>query len=270
MAFANTVKFTAGSSGTSDFSDGTAATSFRNLSGGAVNGQTYSYRAVSADGSQWENGQGVYTSGSPGSIARTTIFESSTGSKVSFTAAPTVWLTPLKADLDALAPTTSGQTLVSFGPYDNEPPASTYATLDLRNGHPVLVFADAIVAIAIFSGVMPRRYGGGGVTVYINWMSDTTSTNKACLSATLERMDVGTTDLDADSFGTQVIDTTGVAGNATSGIQSQTAIALTSGAQMDSVGAGNSFRLKITRETAQANDTLAANLQIASIEVKET
>jgi hypothetical protein len=102
MAFADTVKFTAGSSGTSDFSDGTALTGFRSLSTGAVSGQTYSYRAFSADLSQWENGQGVYTSGSPGTLTRATVYESSTGSKINFTTAPVVILTPLKADLDLL------------------------------------------------------------------------------------------------------------------------------------------------------------------------
>jgi hypothetical protein len=164
---------------------------------------------------------------------------------------------------------TSGQTLVAFFPMDNEPPSSNYATFDVRNGHPVLTFPDAVVYAAIFSAVMPRRYGGGGVTVLINWMSDGTSTNKVCFSAQLERMDVGTTDLDSDSFGTQVIDTTGVAGSSTSGIQSQTTIALTTGAQMDSVVAGDTFRLKITRETGQTNDTNTGNIQVTSIEIRE-
>jgi hypothetical protein len=98
MAFADIVKFTAGSSGTSDFTDGTAATGFRNLAGGAVSGQSYSYRAYSADLSQWENGAGIYNGTT---IARTTQYETSTGSKVSFSSAPIVILTPLKVDLDA-------------------------------------------------------------------------------------------------------------------------------------------------------------------------
>jgi hypothetical protein len=178
----------------------------------------------------------------------------------------------LKTYFDSLyaAATTSGQTLLSCSPLDDEPPSSNYATFDVRNGHPVLVFPDAVVYVAIFTGVMPRRYGGGGITILINWTNSTTSTNKVCFSATLERVDVGTTDLDADSFGTQVIDTTGVAANATSGIQSQTSIALTTGANMDSVVAGDCFRLKITRETGQANDTQAGDAQIVSIEIKET
>lgn len=98
MAQANTVKFTAGSSGTSDFSDGTAVTGFRNLSGASLTvGATYSYRAVSSDLSQWENGSGVW---SGTTLSRATIYESSTGSKINFTAAPVVSLTPLKADFD--------------------------------------------------------------------------------------------------------------------------------------------------------------------------
>lgn len=164
----------------------------------------------------------------------------------------------------------SGQTLNTFFPTDNEPPSSNYATFSTRNGRPILVFPDAVVYAAIFTGVMPRQYGAGGVTVLINWMNSTTSTNKVCFSATLERVDVGTTDLDSDSFGTQVIDTTGVAANATSGIQSTTSIALTTGANMDSVVAGDTFRLKITRETGQANDTQAGDAQVVSVEIKET
>lgn len=165
---------------------------------------------------------------------------------------------------------TSGQSLCAFFPTDNEPPSSNYATFDVRNGHPILVFPDAVVYVAIFTGVMPSKYAAGGVTVVINWMNSTTSTNKVCWSATLERVDVGTTDLDSDSFGTQVIDTTGVAANATSGIQSQTSIGLTTGANMDSVVAGDAYRLKITRETGQANDTQAGDAQLVSIEIKET
>jgi hypothetical protein len=172
--------------------------------------------------------------------------------------------------VSAPAVVTSGQTLVAFTPLDNEPPSSNYATFDVRNGHPVLTFPDGVVYAAIFTGMMPSKYGGGGVTVLINWMSDGTSTNKVCFSAQIERMDVGTTDFDSDSFGTQVIDTTGVAGSSTSGIQSQSSIALTTGTNMDSVVAGDEFRLKITRETGQTNDTNTGNIQVTSIEIKET
>lgn len=179
----------------------------------------------------------------------------------------------IKADGTAVvssAVSVHGQTLATFFPFDNEPPSSNYATLSTRNGHPILVFPDAVVDVAIFTGVLPASYGGNGLTIDLLWMNSTTSTNKVCWSATIEYMDSGTTDFDADSFGTQVVDGTGVAANATSGIASTTTLALTSGAQMDSLVAGKSYRLKITRETGQGNDTQAGDAQLLSVHVKET
>lgn len=61
--------------------------------------------------------------------------------------------------------------LVIFRPYDNEPPASNYATLDTRNGYLVLDFDDTTDESAIFRGFMPRNYAGGGLTVTVGWMA---------------------------------------------------------------------------------------------------
>lgn len=102
MAFLNACWFVAGSNGLSDFSDGTAQTGFRNLSGaGAVNGETYSYRAESLDRTEWEMGTGVYSSAGGGSLSRATIWASSAGtSKINFTAAPLVSLQPVADELN--------------------------------------------------------------------------------------------------------------------------------------------------------------------------
>lgn len=102
MAFLDACWFTAGSSGTADFTDGSARPGYRNLSSaGAANAAVYSYRAESADKSQWEMGIGAYNS-STGVLARTTIYASSTGAKVNFGTAPMVALMPLKAQFDVL------------------------------------------------------------------------------------------------------------------------------------------------------------------------
>lgn len=103
MAFINGVWFRSGASGTSDFTDGTAESGHENMaSAGCVNGQPYSYKAISDDRTQWEYGRGNYNSGS-GLIARTTIYHSSNANaKVNFTAAPKVYLSPLQADFDGL------------------------------------------------------------------------------------------------------------------------------------------------------------------------
>jgi hypothetical protein len=102
MAFADGIWFTAGSAGTSNFSDGTPVVGFRAMSGNLVNGAVYSYRAQDAARTQWEIGYGAYNSGT-GVLARTTIVASSTGSKINFTSNPLVLLTPNSVDLAGFA-----------------------------------------------------------------------------------------------------------------------------------------------------------------------
>jgi len=98
MALANVVKFTPASSGTGDFVYSSTAVGFRTPVGNLTDGSTYSYRAESADLSEWEIGTGTWTSASS-TLARTTVVASSTGSKVSFTAAPSVGIVALAADI---------------------------------------------------------------------------------------------------------------------------------------------------------------------------
>jgi hypothetical protein len=57
----------------------------------------------------------------------------------------------------------SGNTLCVFTPYNNEPPAAIYATLDVRNYHPVLDFDGATDEEAVFTSILPRNYAGGGL-----------------------------------------------------------------------------------------------------------
>lgn len=107
--FLDAVGFNPASGGTGDFVVSAAATGFQTpASAGAVNGTVYSYRAQSADLSQWEIGYGSYTTGTT-TLARTTVTASSTGSKVSFTSAPTVFITDSSADLQNAALLTNGQ-----------------------------------------------------------------------------------------------------------------------------------------------------------------
>jgi len=161
----------------------------------------------------------------------------------------------------------TGDTLIVFSPLNNEPTAAAYATLDTRNTHPVLDFDAAADESAVFSGVMPRNYGGGGVTVYIHWAAstDTTDTHHCFWDAAFE-LCTGL-DMDGDSFAAvNSLDTDHC--NATSGIETVTAIAFTDGADMDSVIAGALFRLKITRDAV--NDDMTGDAEVYAVEIKET
>ena len=85
--------------GTADFVVSSAVTGYQTpASAGAANGAVYSYRAQSSDLSQWEIGYGAYATGTT-TLARSTVTASSTGSKVNFSAPPSVYITALTADL---------------------------------------------------------------------------------------------------------------------------------------------------------------------------
>lgn len=159
----------------------------------------------------------------------------------------------------------SGDTLAVFMPYDNEPPSSNYATLDLRNGHPVLDFDTTTQETAIFSGVMPRNYAGGNIVVYVQATSDATSGTMGW-DVTFERMDAAT-DLDSDSWATaKTITASTVPG--TSGDPLILNVTCTAGAtDTDSVAAGDAFRIRLRRDVA--NDSAASDSNFLAMELKE-
>lgn len=100
-SFVDVCRFTAVSSGTGNFVVSAAVTGYQTpAAASATSGATYRYRAESADLSQWEIGEGVYTSGST-TLARTTIFANSSGgtSAINFSAAPQVAIVALARDI---------------------------------------------------------------------------------------------------------------------------------------------------------------------------
>lgn len=162
----------------------------------------------------------------------------------------------------------SGNTLITFTPAANEPPTSNPATLDSRNGHPVLDFDASTDESAIFSGVLPRSYSGGGLTVTPIWGGTSATTGNVVWNAKFERLEDEGTDMDSDSFASAQA-ATGAAPS-TSGALQYTPITFTSGAQMDSLAAGEMFRLKVTRDADNGSDTMAGDAELVGVEIKET
>lgn len=162
----------------------------------------------------------------------------------------------------------SGDTLCVFTPLHNEPPSSNYATADLRNGHPVLDFDAATDEDAIFTSVLPRHYAGGGLTVTIIWAATSATTGNVIWNSAIERLDTGT-DIDADSFATAQASAAS-ATSATSGAPTYTTITHSSGANMDSLAAGEAFRIKITRDANNASDTMTGDAELIAVEIKES
>ena len=159
-------------------------------------------------------------------------------------------------------------TLLIFTPQANAPPATSYATFDTRNAHLVLDFDGAADEEAVFTGIMPANYDGGGLTVKVHVAFTTATSGTANIECHLER--ITGLDIDGDSFATfQDVEVTA---NGTSGIEVVGSITFTSGAQMDSIVVGDLFRLKIRRDADGTNgtDDIVTDMELLGIEVTET
>ena len=164
----------------------------------------------------------------------------------------------------------SEQTLAVFFPQDGEPPATNYATLDTRNVTLVLDFDDTVDESVEFAGFMPRNYGGGGLTVTVGWMATTATTGTISLDVAFKSVTDDADDLDTKAFATanNVNPTTASA----TGEVDYIAVTFTDGADMDSVAAGEYFRMKITRDAdgTTSTDNLSGDMELIFCELKET
>lgn len=165
----------------------------------------------------------------------------------------------------------SGDTLAVFTPLHNEPPASSQATLDTRNARPCLDFDADADEEAVFSGIMPQHYADTtGVTIHIWWGSSTDqTTGDVDWEFAFERIISETTDLDADSFATAQNLDADAPGGASQPVEDT--LAITKGANMDSVVAGDPFRLKVRRDADDGvNDDMTGDAELYHLEIRET
>lgn len=164
----------------------------------------------------------------------------------------------------------TGNTLCVFGPQDNEPPAASFATLDLRNSHPVLDFDGAADEEAVFTSVLPTQYSGLGLDINTWWSFTSATSGSLRVQAALERIDVSSLDIDADSFAS--FGSAGGTAPGTSGQVIKVTVALTDGANMDSLAAGEAFRLKIRRDAdgTSGTDDIASDAELVAVVIEET
>ena len=153
------------------------------------------------------------------------------------------------------------KTYAVFTATDNNPPATAFATIDQRNSTAVLDFDDTTDESAVFVGIMPEGASlGSGLKIRLHWMSTNQTSNNVVWDVSLERMN---TDLDSDSFATIASGT--AAANGTSGILTVTEITLTT---IDSVTAGDGYRLKVTRDANNGSDTMTGDAELVAVEVR--
>lgn len=170
----------------------------------------------------------------------------------------------------------TGNTLIQLFPTDNSPPTTLYATLDFILGTsapaeavPVLDFDDTTVEYADFYCRMPSHYAGGGITLTIGW-SCAQATNNAVWAAALRRVADDAEDLDTTVQTYDYNQSASLTPASAVGEVAYDTIAFTSGADMDSVAAGDYFILRVRRDRGDAGDTVVGDCSIHFIEIRET
>lgn len=160
----------------------------------------------------------------------------------------------------------SGNTLIILMPQSYEPPATGFASLDIRNGHPVLAFSTATISWAIWTGVMPQHYAGTtGTVTYIHYAMKNATSNTVDWTINWERIGDGSQNIDSDGFATDE-SATGTTVPGTAGLVDIVGVTATDGTPMDSVAVGETFRLKLTQTTlGSATD----NSQVLAVEIRE-
>lgn len=152
----------------------------------------------------------------------------------------------------------------------NQPPASAYATADTRNSHSVLDFDGSTDEEAVFGGVLSNDYAGGGLTCDTWWAFTSATSGSLRVQAGIERIDASSLDIDADSFAS--FNSAGGTAPGTNGQVIVVTVTFTSGAQMDSLAAGEAFRLKIRRDAdgTSGTDDITTDAELLRVTLRET
>ena len=162
----------------------------------------------------------------------------------------------------------SGDGLATFIPQAFTPHATLYATIDLRNLHPVLDFDDTIPEYCYFTGVLSGKYTGGGITVRLHVAFTSATTGAADFLVAFERIGDEHQDLDSDGFAAGQSGV--VSAPATSGHVQVQSIPFTDGAQIDGLLAGETFRIEVARVANSGSDTAAGDAELLLIDLSET
>ena len=141
------------------------------------------------------------------------------------------------------------------------------AAAGTRNNHRTLDFDQTTEELGVWTAFVPRNYGSAGLTVDLYWTS--TATAGAVVWGIEIEVNGVAFDIDADDFGTQT-NSASAGAPASSGQIVKTTITVTDGPATDNLSPGDPIRIRISRVTGDAGDTMAADAQLLKGIIYET
>lgn len=163
----------------------------------------------------------------------------------------------------------SGDTLFQFFPAHHEPPSSNFMAPSIVAGAPVLAADDTTDEKAIFRGIVPSHYAGGGVTAAIHYAMASATTGQIRLEGSFARASSGQ-NVNSLSWSTaQAVNVAAVPSSA--GNIDIATMTFTAGAQVSSIAAGHLFFFALERKPSDTtNDTAAGDTHILGVNGSES
>lgn len=162
----------------------------------------------------------------------------------------------------------SGDYLASWLPGHNDFPNMTAATIsrDVDYGF-YLEFSDSVDHATIFTGILSPVYGGGGVTLDLQFLMESATSGSIVAAAAFQNLSDGN-DLSGAVSWTEKTVTQIVPGTAET--VETASITFSDGAEMDAVDALNPFRLRVRRLGTDGNDDAAGDMRLIAAILKES
>jgi hypothetical protein len=177
-----------------------------------------------------------------------------------------LWLRYFESVASGAAGVAGSKIIRNWLPTDASFPASGYATLDTRNTHPVLDFSTGTAnRRCFFQGVIPDNYDGEDIEVVLFMTMTSATSGNIIPSVRIENM--SGLDITSDSFTAGYPNAT-VAVPSPAGTVFEATITMT-GATLDSVAAGDPFRIEVLRDTPnRAGDTASGDIELHMVEMR--
>ena len=158
----------------------------------------------------------------------------------------------------------SGDSLITLDALSNRPPATGFAAVNVRGGFVVLQFDDSLDEQALFHATIPSHYGGGDVEVVLTWTTTSATSGSCKLRVELTRMTSGS-NLDSPPTVSDSVEVTENA-PATSGDLVQSFCGPLS---VTGLSGGDTLIVSVTRVASDAIDTLAGDVELISVALRE-
>lgn len=154
-------------------------------------------------------------------------------------------------------------------------PATLFATLDARAGgstpaenYTVYDFDDTTAEYLDYLCYLGPNYAGGGLTITLPWTATSATSNAVVWRAAIRRLNTSE-DVDA-SHSYDFNSASASSAPATNGQPVYPTVAFTSGADMDSLVAGEMFILRVGRLPTDAGDTMTGDAELWLPVIRET